>query len=412
MSRILFIHQNFPGQFRHLAPALVRTGHEVRALHMRAQVPDSWLGVSCHLYQPVQGPVPGQHPWLQDMQSKVLRGQGCLAAMRALHAQGFEPDLVIAHIGWGEALFVREAWPRTRLAVYAEFFYRLEGADVNFDPEFASVGPEAMARLRLRNAPQLLQLETADAVIAPTRWQAQTYPQPWRDRIDVIHEGVSTALLRPDPAVRWTVPGLGLTLGRGDEVVTFVSRHLEPYRGFHSFMRSLPEMLAARPNARVLVVGAEGVSYGAPPPDGRSWQQIYADEVRPRMTQAQWDRVHFLGRIPYNDFRAVLALSTVHVYLTYPFVLSWSLLEAMSMGCAIVASRTGPVCEVIEHDRQGRLVDFFDPRGLAAEVVRLLADSGERSRLGAAARERAVAHYDLEKVCLPQQEAWVRHLLG
>jgi glycosyltransferase involved in cell wall biosynthesis len=198
-------------------------------------------------------------------------------------------------------------------------------------------------------------------------------------------------------------------LTRADEVITFVNRNLEPYRGYHQFMRALPSILAERPRAEVVIVGGSGVSYGGRPPDGRTWQEIFLEEVRDRIDLR---RVHFVGQIPYPQFLALLQVSTVHVYLTYPFVLSWSLLEAMSAGCAIVASDTAPVREAIVHGRTGRLVDFFDPARLAAETVALLADPAERARLGRQAREFAVGRYDLQGVCLPRQLAWVGELAG
>jgi glycosyltransferase involved in cell wall biosynthesis len=177
-------------------------------------------------------------------------------------------------------------------------------------------------------------------------------------------------------------------------------------------MRALPELLRRRPHARVLLVGGDDVSYGARPPQGGKWKDIFAQEVRGQISDADWQRVHFLGHIPYQHFIPLLQLSTVHVYLTYPFVLSWSLLEAMSAGCAIVASDTHPLREAIVHNETGRLVDFFDAPALAAQVSDLLDDPGERARLGAHARAFAVRHYDLRSVCLPRQMAWVEGLAG
>ncbi|MCX7742744.1 MAG: glycosyltransferase, partial [Tepidimonas sp.] len=181
------------------------------------------------------------------------------------------------------------------------------------------------------------------------------------------------------------------------------------------FMRALPEILRRRPAAHVLIVGGNDVSYGARPDPQRygglkSWREIVTAEGRPQIADADWARGHFLGNIPYQHFIPLLQLSTVHVYLTYPFVLSWSLLEAMSVGCAIVASDTQPLHEAIRHDETGRLVGFFDVAGLAREVCALLDDAAARRRLGHNARAFAQAHYDLQTVCLPQQLAWVQGL--
>ena len=229
----------------------------------------------------------------------------------------------------------------------------------------------------------------------------------------MVHDGIDTRLLAPNPQVSMTVQTLygdQIKLTRQDEVITFVNRNLEPYRGYHVFMRALPEILRQRPKARVLIVGGDDVSYGSRPPGGQKWKDMFINEVRPQIPDQDWQRVHFLGKVSYPHFIGLLQLSTVHVYLTYPFVLSWSLLEAMSTGCAIVASDTQPVREAIQHDQTGRLVDFFDPAGLAQEVDRLLNDPAARKRLGDNARAFAQAHYDLQTICLPQQIEWVEKL--
>jgi glycosyltransferase involved in cell wall biosynthesis len=328
--------------------------------------------------------------------------------MRRLRAEGFVPDVIVAHPGWGESLFVKEVWPNARLGIYCEFFYHAEGADVGFDPEFP-VDAAIACRMRMKNVNNLLHFDLAAAGMAPTHWQASTFPQLFRDRVSVVHDGIDTARLQPNAGVELTLNGQ-LRLTRKDEVITFVNRNLEPYRGYHVFMRALPEILARRPQARVLIVGGDQVSYGARPPEGQTWKDIFASEVRPRIAAADWGRIHFLGNIPYDHFIPLLQLSTVHVYLTYPFVLSWSLLEAMSAGCAIVASDTAPLHEAIRDGDTGRLVNFFDPSSLAQSVCELLANREQREVLGRRAREFALAHYDLGAVCLPRQIQWVNAL--
>jgi len=418
--KLLVLHQNFPGQFKHLAPALAAEGHEVVALTLQKVPATTWQGVRLMPYAVARGTSPTVHPWVADFETKVIRAEAAFRAMRALNAQGFTPDAVIAHPGWGESLFVKEVWPRTKLGIYGEFFYHPHGADVGFDPEFPSTDPDGEAcRLRLKNLNHLLHFDVADAGISPTHWQASTFPEPFRAKITVVHDGIDTDAIAPNPHVSLTLTpqaGEPITLTRHNEVITFVNRNLEPYRGYHIFMRALPEILKRRPNARVLIVGGNEVSYGARPDPqrygNRTWQQIFIDEVHPRIPDADWARVHFLGNIPYQHFIALLQLSTVHVYLTYPFVLSWSLLEAMSAGCAIVASDTQPLREAITHDETGRLVNFFDVAGLANEVCALLDDPAVRQRLGANARAFAQAHYDLKTVCLPRQLKWVRAVAG
>ena len=409
---VLFVHQNFPGQFKFLAPALVQQGHTVVALTMQKNPPSPWQGVQVLSYGAKRGSTPNIHPWVTDFEAKTIRGEACFRAAQQLKQQGFTPDVIIAHPGWGESLFLKEVWPKAKLGIYCEFFYHAKGADSDFDPEFptADAGADA-CRLRLKNVNNILHFDLADGAISPTHWQASTFPEPFRSKISVIHDGIDTQAVAPDPDINLTLNG-ALTLTKADEVITFVNRNMEPYRGYHIFMRALPEILRQRPNAQIFIVGGDDVSYGARPPEGKKWKDIFADEVRGQIDDASWARVHYLGNLPYQHFIPVLQLSTVHVYLTYPFVLSWSLLEAMSAGCSIVASNTQPLHEAIVQGETGRLVDFFDAPALANEVCRLLDQPEERQRLGENARRFAQANYDLKTICLPRQLAWVASLLA
>jgi glycosyltransferase involved in cell wall biosynthesis len=316
-------------------------------------------------------------------------------------------------------LFIKEVWPQAKLAIYCEFFYHPLGADVGFDPEFPPSDPGDACRLRLKNLNNLLHFEVADAGISPTYWQANTFPEAFRSKSTVVHDGLDTETVAPNTGVELTLKkanGQDLRMTRKDEIITFVNRNLEPYRGYHVFMRSLPELLKRRPHAQVLIVGSDDVSYGARPTiaqnGGTKWKDIFANEVRPKIGDADWQRVHFLGHLPYKYFIPLLQLSSVHVYLTYPFVLSWSLLEAMSAGCAIVASDTQPLHEAIQHNQTGRLVNFFDTYSLTHEICTLLDNPAERDRLGANARQFAQETYDLHNVCLPKQLTWVESLKG
>ena len=416
--QLLLVHQNFPGQFKHLAPALVKQGHQVSALLMAQAPPPPWQGVQQHSYWPGRGSSPTIHPWVADLETKVIRAQACLEAARKLAAAGYKPDVILAHPGWGESLFLKEVWPQARLGIYCEFHYAAAGADVGFDPEFPGPAPnDEPCRIRLKNLNNLMHYQLADAGISPTHWQASTFPEPFRQRISVIHDGIDTNLLKPNPQVSLDLTSrhnATLKLTKQHEVITFVNRNLEPYRGYHIFMRALPDILKRRPEAHVLLVGADGVSYGVQPNTQqygeKSWRTVFAEEVRPAIAEADWNRVHFLGSVPYQQFVALLQLSTVHVYLTYPFVLSWSLLEAMSIGCAIVASDTAPVRDAITDDHTGRLVDFFDHQALSSSICELLDDPDARARLGQAAREFAITNYDLQYHCLPMQLEWVKQL--
>ncbi len=408
--RILFVHQNFPGQFKHLAPALA-TRHEVVAFTMQKNMPTEWQGVRLISYQATRGSTPNVHPWVGDFETKVIRAEAAFHAAMQLRDSGFTPDLIIAHPAWGESLFLKDVWANAKLAVYCEFYYHAHGADLGFDQEFYASSPADSCRIRLKNINNFLHFNIVDAGISPTRWQASTFPKSFRSRITVIHDGIDTDAITPNEQVSLNLNGVdgSVVLSRNDELITFISRRLEPYRGFHIFMRALPELLRRHPNARVLIVGDDGTGYGAQPLDGQTWKSMLLNEVHKELDLS---RVNFLGHIPYNYLISLLQLSRVHVYLTYPFVLSWSLLEAMSAGCCIVASDTRPLHEAIQHDKTGRLVNFFDTKALTEEICYLLDNPEKRTTLGANARAFAQATYDLKTVCLPKQLAWVDNLLA
>lgn len=406
--KILLVHQNFPGQLLRVLPALLADPHnQVVVFTMNTYKSDS-PRVKVVRYGARKGTAKDVHPWLIDFETKVIRGEAAFRAASKLDADGFVPDLIFAHPGWGESLFLKQVWPQSKLLIYCEFYYKEHGADSNFDPEFPPEDQHGQAcRLRLKNINSLLHFDSADAGIAPTYWQASTFPEPFRSKIRVIHDGIDTQLAKPNAQVKVQVGPYHLT--RDEEVITFVNRNLEPYRGYHIFMRALPEILARRPNVKVIIVGGDEVSYGAPPKDQKGWKEIFLNEVKDRI---DINRVIFVGQIQYRDFISLLQVSTVHVYLTYPFVLSWSLLEAMSCGCAIVASDTAPIREAIKNGETGLLVDFFDPAALAAQTVRLLENPDLRQQLSDAARKFAISHYDVNQVCLPQILDYLYALAG
>lgn len=395
--KILIVHQNFPGQFKHLLPELLKDTHNQVVAFTMNKFAESHANLRMINYQAAKGTAKDVHPWVAETETKVIRGEAAFRAALALKTEGYQPDLILAHPGWGESLFLKEVWPQTKLIIYCEFHYASEGSDVGFDPEFAHQGPDEACRIRMKNVNNFLHFDIADAGISPTAWQKSTFPEPFRSNIHVVHDGIDTENIKPLPDIGLEINNIKLT--RKDEIITFVNRNMEPYRGYHSFMRALPAILKARPNARVLIVGGDGVSYGAKPPIGQSWKQIFFDEVKDNLDTS---RVHFLGNIDYKYFIPVLQLSRVHVYLTYPFVLSWSLLEAMACGCAIVASDTAPVREVIKMGQTGLLANFFSPEDIANQTIRLLENQTLRDSLGQQARAFAVEHYDLRSVCLPK----------
>jgi len=394
--RVLFIHQNFPGQYRHLAPALVQRGDEVLALG--APHAPGLEGIPLRRY-PLPKQLPTCHPWAADFQTKCVRAQTVARLATQCREEGFHPDLVIGHPGWGELLAIKDVFPSVPVLHQLEWVYPLHGGDSTFDPEFP-LGGETLSQVRLRRAPQLLAFHDLDHAWAPTHWQAASAPELFRDRISVIHEGIDTRAIGPNPAARVQLQRAGLTLRPGDEVLSFVARNLEPYRGFHTFLRLLPELQRRRPQLQVLIVGADGVSYGKPPAGGGTWRQVLLRELEGQLDLA---RLHFVGQVPHPVLHELFQVCRAHAYLTYPFVLSWSLLEAMACGAVVVGSATPPVEEVITAGENGFLVDFFDQDGWLNTLEQVLAEPEKQRELSARARQSVVERYDLLDHCLPQQ---------
>ncbi|MBV9862921.1 MAG: glycosyltransferase family 4 protein [Alphaproteobacteria bacterium] len=400
----LFVHQNFPGQYVHVVRHLAAAGHGIVALtqHRNAEIP----GVRRLDYAPPRLKSMA-HVYVRDIETAVLNGLAVARVCEGLKREGFVPDIMIGHNGWGETLYLKDVWPQVPLLAYFEFFYRASGSDVDFDAEFET-RPDDAVRLRTRNAVNLMGIGAADWGQTPTHWQHRQYPKRWRDRISVIHEGVDTERARPDPSARVWLKS-GASFSRDEEVITYVARNLEPYRGFHVFMRALPGILRRCPNAHVLIVGGDGVSYGRRAQGYPNWRAKMMAELGDRLDLR---RVHFLGRVPYQHYLGILQISSAHIYLTYPFVLSWSMVEAMAAGVVMIGSRTPPVEEVIEDGENGHLVDFFDGEMMAERVAEVLRDRQANDRIRAAARDTALERYDLKGVCLPAYLSLVQDLVG
>ena len=404
---ILFVHQNMPGQYREMVQWLVaQGGHRIAFLTQR-QPPPKIDGVETIPYRPHHRPAKGAYGLSRVWEEAVGVGYGAaLAARDHAKATGFRPDIVIGHTGWGELLFFKDIWPDVPILGYFEYFYQSTGGTVGFDPE-EPVNDQSPFLMRARNAVPYASIQIADRGIVPTGWQKDRFPPGFQDKLVLCHDGIRTDLLRPDPDVTLPLGRLGRAATRGDEIFTYVARNMERTRGFHTFMRALPRILSARPNARAVIVGGNDTSYG---PKTTTPGGLRAEMEREVGHLIDWDRVHFLGRVPYADFQRVIRISRCHIYLTMPFVLSWSLLESMSMQATIVASDVAPVREVIEDGRNGLLVDFFDPDALAARVVDVLSAPGDFAGLGVAARADVVDRYDFLTRAMPQQAAIINAL--
>lgn len=399
----LFIHQNFPGQYRHLVRHLVDEGGN--DVYFLTQPNENRMGgVKKITYAKDRRGRINCHPYSLELDRCVYAGERVAEECRKLRDQGIRPDIVVGHSGWGETLFVKDVFPDVPVLANFEFYYHGNGVDVGFDPEFATIFNNP-SHLRVRNGVNLLSFEAADWGHSATRWQRDLYPGYMRQRISVIHEGVDTDVACPNPKASIELPAPLRALTPEDEVLTYVARNLEPYRGFHMFMRALPSLLRRRKRLQVLIVGGDGVSYGAPPPPGSTFRQMMLKELGDSI---DLQRVHFLGQIGYGAYLRVLQVSSVHVYLTYPFVLSWSFIEAMAAGCVVVGSATPPVLEVLKDGVNGLAVDFFSIDGLARRIEEVLDHPTRMQSLRKAARKTAVSEFDLKRVCLPQ---W-RRLMG
>ena len=411
--RLLIIHQNFPGQFKHMAAEWAQTpGWDVIGIG-RDTAPGypSNPGFKLIRYKPHRSVVndlgKGPHPYLRRMEDAVLHGQAVARILLQLKRKGWKPDAILAHPGWGESLYAKDVFPDARLVHYCEWFYNappldvIEGrgeidraewpyADIGFDPEFP-VTFDDLARIRSWNALHLLNLANCDVGISPTQWQKSQHPKEFLDKIVVAHEGIDTENLGPDPnAVIKTPSGEVLRANDPDKpVITYVARNLEPYRGFHTFMRALPQVQREHKNAHVVIVGGDDVSYGSRPKDAKNWREEMLAEVGGQLDPT---RTHFMGKVPYQDYKRVLQVSSAHCYLTYPFVLSWSCLEAMATGCVVVASSTAPVREVTTHGANGLLVAPTCQRASADGMVSALAlKANEASKLQQSARARVAS---------------------
>jgi len=397
--KILFVHQNMPGQYRELVEWLAgQGGHELVFLTQRQNAPKI-AGVRTVVYEPHHRPAKDAYGLSKVWEEATGAGFGAAGAARGLERKyGFKPDLVVGHTGWGELTFFKQVWPDVPILGFFEYFYRMDGGIVGFDPD-ETVSDQAPFMNHARNAVPFANIQTVDLGLVPTEWQKNTFPESFHDKFYTCHDGIRTDRLRPDPKVSLALGRLEAPLTRDDEIITYMARNMERARGFHIFMRALPKILAERPNARVLAVGGNSTSYGRKSDHLAGLRGEMEAEVGHLI---DWDRVHFVGRVPYEKYCQIVQLSRCHIALTMPFVMSWSLLETMAMQATVVSSDVAPVREAITHGETGLLVDFFDHDALADQVVDVLANPDAHAHIGPAARAHVVEKYDFLTRCLPE----------
>jgi glycosyltransferase involved in cell wall biosynthesis len=389
---VIFIHQNFPAQFKHLAKnwSADPRNHVIAICQNYAPVirDPEYSRVIKKVYKPARKATPNIHHYVHSMETAVLNGQAVARVLGEIKNAGFIPDLVIGHSGWGETLYVKDVYPDVPLVVYCEFYYRANGLDADFDPEFP-INEDDILRIRTKNAVNLLSLDSCDIGVSPTAWQKEIYPKEYQSKIQIIHDGIDTKEIAPNANATFQLPN-GQVLDRKEEVISYAARGLEPYRGFHTFMRAAEKICKKRPNCHILIEGDDQVYYGRALPNNKS----YRDEITSSL-KIDHNRVHFLGKLPYEDHIKLLQVSSAHIYLTVPFVLSWSVMEAMAAQCLLVGSDTSPVREIIEHDKNGLLVDFFSPGKIADAVNRVLDHPKRLGQIAKRARQDIVKRYNV-----------------
>ncbi len=396
--KLLFIHPNIPGQYKHLVQRYAADPANTVVFICKPKAEVNIPNVHKVEYVPRREPQPSTHRYLIGAERSVLQGQEVWRVCKQLkESEGFIPDIICVHPGWGDGLYLKDIYPNVPLLSYFEFHYHFNGADVNFDPELP-VSLDDAARIRTKNVVNLMNLDAADWGITPTHWQKSVHPKVYQPRITVLHEGVDTSQVTPADHGQINVGADQRTLKKGDPIITYVARNFEHYRGFHQFMRAAKMILDARPDVNIIAVGADEVSYGRHAPKGTTFRRMMIDQVKPDM-----NRLHFVGQVPYESFLRILQISSAHIYLTVPFVLSWSMLEAMSAGCLVLGSDTPPVREVLENGRNGVLVDFFSPEDIAKKALAALEKPQDYVPLRKAARQTIIDRFDLQKL-LPLHE--------
>ncbi|PMB17873.1 glycosyltransferase [Fischerella thermalis] len=398
--RILFLHPNFPAQFRHLATEIAKDKQN-QVFFGTTRRDGNLPGVNKVIYSPTREARPETHHYVRPLENAVIQGQAVYRMAEQLKARGFIPDIVYGHSGWGPTLLIKDIFPKAKLLCYFEWFYHAHGSDADFDPNEPLTADDE-ARIRIKNAPILIDLYSCDRGLSPTYWQSQQFPPEFYSKITVLHDGIDTNFFCPKPGAKLMIPRINLDLSHAAEIVTYVARGMEPYRGFPQFIEAVALLQERRPQCHVVIVGENRVAYGKPLRDGKTYKEVMLEKY-----DLDLSRVHFTGWLPYHEYLQVLQASFAHVYLTRPFVLSWSMLEALSTGCLVVGSRTAPVTEVIQDGVNGLLADFFSPQEICDRIEEALKDPDKMSAIRMKARETIQQRYDLS-LLLPRHLQWIQ----
>lgn len=399
--KILFVHRSFPGQFRYIATALTMDPNNT-VVFITEDDKNQIEGIQKFIYTPDYKNSKKCDPYLFEYENAVIHGQAAASIALAMKQQGFVPDIIYGFASWGSEMFMKDIYPDVPMITYLEWYGNPKGADIGFGGK--TLSEDERANLRCNNSAILTSLCAADAAISPTQWQKQQFPKEFQDKIKVIHDGIDIGQYFPDDNAKFIIKDKNLELTAKDEIITYGTRGMEPYRGFPEFMEAVEKLLVKRPNAHFVIAGDDKVYYGEKLPKG-TYKELMLQKLKLDM-----NRVHFVGTLSFPDYAKLLQVSSVHVYLTYPFVLSWSILDAMATGCCLVASNTAPVLEVIKDNYNGLLVDFFDVDQLVKKIEYALENKEKIKEIRKNARQTIIDKYSLE-VTLTQQVEFIYSLI-
>lgn len=384
--RILFLHNNYPAQFGAIGSFLASQGWDVRFMTQRAGSKSELIDVTVYRDREQRKEHLGGHPYLNSSRKALVTGLSAMeVAMHLRDKEGYTPDVMVSHTGWGPGLFMKDVWPNTPHVGYFEWYYKGEADDIVF-----MRGPnrptQECARERVRNTPILSELVSCDMGIIPTEYQASQFPDIFRPKLRIMHDGVDTDTYSPgDPG---DVTFGDQTFRKGEEILTYVARGMEPYRGFPEFMDALELVQKRRPKLRTIIVGEDRVAYGKKLETGKTYKEDALERL-----DLDHSRICFTDLLSRPDYLKVLKLSSLHVYFTVPFVLSWSMMEALSTGCLLLGSRSAPVLELIEDGKNGYLTEYRDRERLADDIERLLETRADHDHIREAARRTITDNY-------------------
>lgn len=397
---ILFLHRNFPAQFRHISAALAQDPNN-KVFFITNNDKLNLPNINKVVYKLKREVPENCHRYLKFTEESIIHAQSTAEAALALKEKGFKPDIIFGHT-WGQTMFMKDVYPDVPLLCYFEWFYQAEGGDIGFDGKKLNV--DELAKLRCKNSHLLVDLYTCDAGLSPTQFQKNQFPKEFHDKIKVLHDGVDTDFCKPDNDAKFIIKDKNLTLTKEDEVITYATRGMEAYRGFPEFMRAANKLLKKRSNLHVVIGGEDRVCYG-PQIMGTTYKELMLKEL----PDLDMNRIHFVGGLPFNEYVNLLQISSAHVYLTYPFVLSWSALDAMACGCCIIASNTKPVTEFMTDNYNALLFDFFNVDEQVEKIEYALDNKDKIQELRHNARKTIVDKYALKDL-LPQHIEYVKQL--